>query len=113
MPNINIRITEAQKAELEDRSGGSTSDYVRSLLFGEQAGLEAVLDRIDHLADDISEGRLLPEATPAGNEDIESLKPMLVELVLMFRAIAKPETLRATRKEMKRQGFTPWGDSDE
>jgi len=60
LPNINIRITEAQKAELEARSGGSTSDYVRSLLFGEQAGLEAVLDRIDHLADDIAEGRLLP-----------------------------------------------------
>ena len=110
MPNINIRITEAQKAELEDRSGGNTSDYVRSLLFGEQAGLEAVLDRIDHLADDIAEGRLLPETSPDRGADIESLKPMLVELLLMFRNIAKPETLRATRAEMKRRGITLWGD---
>ena len=113
MPNINIRITEAQKAELEARSGGSTSDYVRSLLFGEQAGLEAVLDRIDHLADDIAEGRLLPvqgEPQPAGDD---RLMPMLLEGLLLLRATVKPETMRMAQSEMKRRGFTPWGGNEE
>ncbi|MCG7605391.1 hypothetical protein [Halomonas sp. MM17-34] len=113
MPNINIRITEAQKAELEARSGGSTSDYVRSLLFGEQAGLEAVLDRIDHLADDIAEGRLLPvqgEPQPAGDD---RLMPMLLEVLLLLRATVKPETMRMAQSEMKRRGFTPWGGNEE
>ncbi len=110
MPRHTLRLTEAQLAELEALSGGNISEYIRRRLFGERAGLEAVLDRIDHLADDIAEGRLLPETSPGRGADIESLKPMLAELVLMFRNIAKPETLRATRAEMKRRGITLWGD---
>ena len=113
MPNINIRITEAQKAELEARSRGSTSDYVRSLLFGEQAGLEAVLDRIDHLADDIAEGRLLPESIQTRETGARSLEPMLMEILLMLRAMAKPETMRGAQAEVKRRGFMPWGDTEE
>lgn len=113
MPNINIRITEAQKAELEARSGGSTSDYVRSLLFGEQVGLEAVLDRIDHLADDIAEGNLLPESSHPREADAGSLEPMLMEILLMLRAMAKPETMRGAQAEVKRRGFMPWGNPEE
>ena len=111
MPRHTLRLTEAQLGELEALSGGNISEYIRRRLFGERAGLEAVLDRIDHLADDIAEGRLLPDTSHDDRgADIESLKPMLVELVLMFRGIAKPETLRATRAEMERRGITPWGD---
>jgi len=113
MPRVTIRVTEAQKAELEARSGGNASDYVRSLLFGEQAGLEAVLDRIDHLADDIAEGRLLPvqgEPQPAGDD---RLTPMLLEVLLLLRATVKPETMRMAQSEMKRRGFTPWGGNEE
>lgn len=112
MANINIRITEAQKAELEARSGGSTSDYVRSLLFGEHAGLEAVMDRIDHLADDIAEGRLLPESSQPEAET-GALEPMLMEILLMLRAMVKPETMRMAQAEVKRRGLTPWGEVDE
>lgn len=113
MPRVTIRVTEAQKAELEARSAGNASDYVRSLLFGEQAGLEAVLDRIDHLADDIAEGRLLPEQSQPGPVDAHSLEPMLVEILLMLRAMAKPETMRMAQAEVKRRGLSPWGGVDE
>lgn len=113
MPTVTIRVTEAQKAELEARSGGSTSEYVRSQLFGEQAGLEAVLDRIDHLADDIAEGRLLPELSEPRETSSGSLEPMLMEILLMLRAMAKPETMRGAQKEVRRRGFMPWGDAEE
>jgi len=113
LANINIRVTEAQKAELEARSGGRTSEYVRSILFGGHSGLEAVLDRIDHLADDIAEGRLLPEQSQPGPVDAHSLEPMLVEILLMLRAMAKPETMRMAQAEVKRRGLSPWGDVDE
>lgn len=46
---------------LEARAEGSVSEYVRRQLFNDQPSLEAVLDRIDHLADDIAEGRPSPE----------------------------------------------------
>ncbi|MGM0988545.1 MAG: hypothetical protein ACQEXI_16420 [Pseudomonadota bacterium] len=113
MPRHTLRLTEAQLAELEALSGGNISEYIRRRLFGERAGLEAVLDRIDHLADDIAEGRLLPmqgEPQLAGDD---RLMPMLLEVLLLLRATVKPETMRMAQSEMKRRGFTPWGGNEE
>lgn len=111
MPAIVVRVTDAQKAELEARAEGSVSEYVRRQLFGDQPSLEAVLDRIDHLADDIAEGRLSPEPSsfqsPSTTGDDQW--PLLLEMLLMLRATMKPSTMRSAQAELKRRGVTPWG----
>lgn len=111
MPTIVVRVTDAQKAELEARAEGSVSKYVRRQLFNDQPSLEAVLDRIDHLADDIAEGRLSPD--PSGFQPPSTTDdqwPLLLEMLLILRAAMKPTTMRAAQAELKRRGITPWGD---
>lgn len=110
MPAIVVRVTDAQKAELEARAEGSVSEYVRRQLFNDQPSLEAVLDRIDHLADDIAEGRLSPEPSSFPSPSTTGDQwPLLLEILLMLRATMKPSTMRSAQAELKRRGVTPWG----
>ncbi|WP_299312648.1 hypothetical protein [Halomonas piscis] len=110
MPAIVVRVTDAQKAELEARAEGSVSEYVRRQLFNDQPSLEAVLDRIDHLADDIAEGRLSPEPSSFQSPSTTGDQwPLLLEMLLMLRATMKPSTMRSAQAELKRRGVTPWG----
>lgn len=110
MPAIVVRVTDAQKAELEARAEGSVSEYVRRQLFNDQRSLEAVLDRIDHLADDIAEGRLSPEPSNFQSPSMTGDQwPLLLEMLLMLRATMKPSTMRSAQAELKRRGVTPWG----
>lgn len=113
MPHINVRVTEAQKAELEARCGGQVSEYVRQQLFGDQGGsgqgLDVILDRIDHLADDLAEGRLTPPTPDHAAGGNDQLLAMLAEVLLLLRGSVKADAIRSAKGELNRHGITPWG----
>lgn len=104
MPRQTIRFTDAQMAELEARSGGNISDFIRSKLFDHSSGLEAAVDRIEHLAEDVEDlVRGLSDASKG-----ENALPLMAEILLILRATVKPETIRKAQAELKRNGISPW-----
>lgn len=110
MPRIYARVTEAEKAELEVRSEGNISAYVRQQLFGQDRTLETILHRLEDIADDLEEKQSgLDEGnTRTGDISARDLMPMLAELLLMMRRTVKPDTLKMAQKEIQRVGMDVW-----
>lgn len=104
MPRQTIRFTDAQMAELEELSGGNISDFIRSKLFDQSSGVEAAVDRIEHLAEDVEDLLRGLSDAPKG----ENALPLMAEILLILRATVKPETIRKAQAELKRNGISPW-----
>lgn len=111
MPTISIRVSDAQKIELEERSasyGGNVSDYVKDALFGtgQERGRE-VLTRLDELAEQIARASNRPASTTPAASSEQSIT-MLSELLILLRMSLKPDALRAARGELDRLKIAPW-----
>lgn len=106
--NVTIRMTIAQKIDLQNRSEGNVSDYIKKRLFGEpdtSAELLERLDNIEALLESQSENRAFDRHTGDRDRYIES---MLIEILLVLRTVSKPEHSKAAGSEIKRIGLEPW-----
>ncbi|WP_155637799.1 hypothetical protein [Burkholderia stagnalis] len=115
MPTISIRLSDAQKIELEERSasyGGNVSDYVKDALFGtgQERGRE-ILARLDELAEQVSRASGRP-ARGAPSAPSDETKVMLSEALILLRMSLRPEAMRAARAELERLKIEPWEPAD-
>lgn len=110
MPTVSFRVTEAQKNELEERSEGNVSDYVKGVLFREfehQDALDTILKRLESLPSNTA---------PAGKVSAEldpSARAILIELLLLMRLTVKPDNKREAQSEVERIGFQVWDSGEE
>lgn len=106
--NVTIRMTIAQKIDLQNRSEGNVSDYIKKRLFGEpdtSAELLERLDNIEALLESQTENRAFENN--AGERD-RYIEAMLIEILLVLRTVSKPEHSKAAGSEIKRIGLEPW-----
>lgn len=107
MPTICIRVTEAQKLELEERSvrfDGNVSEYIKDSLFGERN--REVLARLDALGELVAS----VQALQSGVKPVQSGQStaMLAEALILLRMSLSPEKLRAARAELDRLKIESW-----
>jgi hypothetical protein len=98
VPTISLRVSESQKIELEERSNGNVSDYIKAQLFDRpdpHAMLETVLQQID-------KGATKP---PTQTESDEQSLPILVEILQLMRFTVKPEVKEKAQAEVERLGL--------
>ncbi|SAL81268.1 hypothetical protein [Caballeronia telluris] len=107
MPTICIRVTEAQKLELEERSvrfDGNVSEYIKDSLFGDRN--REVLSRLDVLGELVaSVSALQTREKPIQSEQSTA---MLAEALILLRMSLSPEKLRAARAELDRLKIESW-----
>ncbi|OXC78024.1 hypothetical protein [Caballeronia sordidicola] len=103
MPTISFRVTDSQKIELEARSDGNVSDYVKSVLFDQQATLNQILQRLP------SAQSVQPQDTRSAfdhtNPNIENI---LAEVLMLLRFTVKPDSKRSVHAELNRLGLPLW-----
>jgi hypothetical protein len=110
MPTISIRVSDAQKIELEGRSasyGGNVSEYIKDVLFGKQhQALEGILHRLDDLSAQVSR----VAARPANTETAASSDPSVAmqEMLILLRMSLQPNAMRAARAELERLKIEQW-----
>ncbi len=108
MATISFRVTDAQKVELEERSNGNVSDYVKSVLFERQDVLNQILDRLE-----LGTGRHESTSSDARKIEASELQSMLAEALMLLRFTVKPDTKRAVHAELNRLGQSIWhADAD-
>lgn len=98
MPTISLRVSESQKIELEERSNGNVSDYIKAQLFDRpdpHAMLETVLQQLEKGS---------PQDTPSGAPGEKTL-PILVEILQLMRFTVKPEVKEKAQAEVERLGL--------
>jgi len=106
MPQLNIRCTEAQMIDLEIRSGGNKSDYVRRKLFEENDTQERLIHRLDDVLD------LMGKQTSGGQNDNTFLESMMVEMLLLMRGmITNKGTKDMAQNEVERLGYQVFSSS--
>jgi hypothetical protein len=106
--NVTIRMTIAQKIDLQNRSEGNVSDYIKKRLFGEpdtSAELIERLDNIEALLETQTENRTFQNH---GSDRDRYIEAMLIEILLVLRTVSKPEHSKAAGSEIKRIGLEPW-----
>lgn len=111
MPTISIRLTDAQKIELEERSasyGGNVSDYVKDALFGtgQERGRE-ILNRLDELAEQVSRASRRPSPSDTGSPSDQTIT-MLSEVLILLRMSLPANAMRAARGELERLKIESW-----
>ena len=105
MPTVSFRCTETQKIELEERSQGDISEYVRRQLFRQmeqEDTLEMILQRLEQ--------RPSGDGQPGAGIDRQSMA-ILIELLLLLRTASKPDAKREAQAEVERLGFDVWDSS--
>lgn len=120
MAHVGFRCTEQEKMLLERISGGNTSAYLRRLAFGGNADSDALLHRLDDMAEDLREamaGSLASDSRPgetgtAGNGLSPQWQAVMLEMLIMMRGQFKPEARRSAMAEVERVGLQAF-DSDE
>lgn len=120
MAHVGFRCTEQEKMLLERISGGNTSAYLRRLAFGGNADSDALLHRLDDMAEDLREamaGGLASDSRPgttgdAGNGLSPQWQAVMLEMLIMMRGQFKPEARRSAMSEVERMGL-PAFDSNE
>lgn len=112
MPTICIRVTEAQKVELEERSvrfDGNVSEYIKDTLFGNpNREVMARLDVFGELLASVSALQTRSRLTP---QDLSV--DMLAEALILLRMSLSPEKLRAARAELDRLKIGTWSPPQE
>jgi len=103
LPTISFRVTDAQKLELEARSDGNVSDYVKSVLFDTQGTLNQILERLSPAPS----GQTRDPVTGFDhtNPDIENI---LAEVLMLLRFTVKPDSKRSVHAELNRLGVQLW-----
>jgi hypothetical protein len=110
VPTVSFRVTEAQKKELEARSEGNVSDYVKGVLFREfehQDALHTILEKLDSQP---------TNGAPAAKAIVEldpSARAILIELLLLMRLTVKPDNKREAQSEVERIGYQAWDSGEE
>jgi hypothetical protein len=116
MPTISVRVSDAQKFELEERSArysGNVSDYIKDALFGsrnEQAN--EILSRLDELTDYVSR---LSNGSLGGRETqvADRSSTMLMEVLILLRMALPPDKIRGARAELDRLDIPSWEPNQE
>ncbi|QIE30382.1 hypothetical protein [Caballeronia sp. SBC2] len=103
MPTISFRVTDAQKLELEARSDGNVSDYVKSVLFDTQGTLNQILERLSPAQS--GQTRDPVRGFDHTNPDIENI---LAEVLMLLRFTVKPDSKRSVHAELNRLGVPLW-----
>lgn len=98
MPTISLRVSESQKIELEERSNGNVSDYIKAQLF-ERPDPHAMLESVLHKLEKDS-----PQDSHSAGMDDRSL-PMLMEILQLMRFTVKPEVKEKAQAEVERLGL--------
>ncbi|EIY0396102.1 hypothetical protein ML565_004549, partial [Escherichia coli] len=84
MPSISLRVTEEQKIDLEYRSEGNVSEYIKQQLFGQKESASEVIARLDKLLK-----RSSSEQQAAGRD--RYIEAMLIEVLLILRQVSKAD----------------------
>lgn len=107
--NVTIRMTYAQKIDLQSRSEGNVSDYVKKRLFGDPDNSAELLERLANI-----EALLENRSADQPGSDVHAMgrdryiEAMLMEILLVLRSVSKPEHSKAAGSEIKRIGLEPW-----
>ncbi|HCA3195752.1 TPA: hypothetical protein MN540_005060 [Klebsiella pneumoniae] len=107
--NVTIRMTMAQKIDLQNRSEGNVSDYVKKRLFGDPDNSAELLERlanIESLLENRTGDRDGSSALENGRD--RYIEAMMIEILLVLRSVSKPEHSKAAGHEIKRIGLEPW-----
>ncbi|XDJ36619.1 MAG: hypothetical protein V3Q69_13865 (plasmid) [Burkholderia sp.] len=94
---MTFKCSEADKAEIEARSNGNVSRYIRERLLGSGEHQDLLYQILDRLNDDDR------EPASAGQE-----LGMLTELLLLMRAAVKPDARKEAQAEVERLGLPVW-----
>lgn len=132
MPTIAVRLSDAERIELDDRAQGDISKYVRNALFGEaenaveverrlselieeQAVLRSMIstlaDSVKNLSVELAKNAAPAPALAGTNEAGARLEGMTLELLLLLRGRGSRTELNGIQSEVKRQGLPVWEDS--
>lgn len=103
MPTISFRVTDAQKIELEARSDGNVSDYVKSVLFDQQGTLNQILQRLSP-----AQGSQTHEGEPAFHHTNPDIENIMAEVLMLLRFTVKPDSKRSVQAELNRLGVPLW-----
>lgn len=132
MPSIAVRLSEAERSELDYLAQGDISKYVRNALFGDaehnaesiqllgsrmvelledQAVLRAL---VRALADEVRELKVAPpsHSVAAPVQDVSRLEGMTLELLLLLRGSVSLTDRRRIHATIDQEGLPVWGDSD-
>jgi hypothetical protein len=103
LPTISFRVTDAQKIELEARSDGNVSDYVKSVLFDRQGTLNQILQRLPTVQNVQAQnaGTAFDHTNPA-------IENILAEVLMLLRFTVKPDSKRSVHAELNRLGVQLW-----
>lgn len=104
---ICIRVSEAQKLELEERSvrfEGNVSEYIKDALFGDRN--REVLARLDVLGELLASVSAHQTGGKQGQSDQSA--PMLAEILILLRMSLSPDKLRSARAELDRLKIGSW-----
>lgn len=101
MPTISLRVTEEQKIDLEYRSEGNVSEYIKQQLFGQKESASEVIARLDKLLE-----RSSSEQQAAGRD--RYIEAMLIEVLLILRQVSKADAQKVAGGEIRRLGLEPW-----
>lgn len=107
MPAITFKCSDAEKEELEARSNGNVSRYVKQVLFSQMAredDLAHLVDLVEKLAQRHGDD---DESAPPGGID-QVLLGMVAELLLIMRDSAKVDAVQKAKAELTRAGLPVW-----
>ncbi|HBV4265961.1 TPA: hypothetical protein MDW71_005254 [Klebsiella pneumoniae] len=101
MPTISLRVTDEQKVDLEYRSEGNVSDYIKQQLFGEKENIGEVLSRLDALL-----SRPHTEQQNGGRDLY--IEAIMIEVLMILRQVSKADAQKVAGGEIRRLGLEPW-----
>lgn len=107
MPAITFKCSDAEKEELEARSNGNVSRYVKQVLFGQMAREDDLAHLVDLVEKLLQQSSREGDSTPSSGTD-PVLLGMVAELLMIMRLSAKPEALQGAKSELTRAGLPVW-----
>lgn len=99
----------AQKIDLQTRSEGNVSEYVKKRLFGDADNNAELLERLANIEALLESGAGDRGGDGHSNSSADRyIEAMLIEILLVLRSVSKPEHSKAAGHEIKRIGLEPW-----
>lgn len=107
MPAITFKCSDAEKEELEARSNGNVSRYVKQVLFGQMAREDDLAHLVDLVEKLLQQSGGDGQSAPSGSTD-PVLLGMVAELLMIMRLSAKPDAVQGAKSELTRAGLPVW-----